>query len=102
MNAIVKPAIVLESIGEPYPSEADLERVSSWPYSDIPGLFAFVQALWHYPDYASVDGQRVRLVTGGWSGNEQIIAALRQNQVAWALCWVSSNRGGAHEFEVPQ
>lgn len=42
----------------------------------------------------------VRLATGGWSGNEDIIAALNEN--VWAnMSWVLSARGGLHIYVAP-
>lgn len=40
-------------------------------------------------------------VTGGWSGNEDIIAALERNTIFWITCWGMSKRGGYHEFWLP-
>jgi len=96
--------VLMDSCG--YPTEAALRRIREWPYKDLPGLFAFIADLWRYGDdmaeQTEEDGQAVwRLHTGGWSGNEDIIAALRQNNIAWALTWYRSERGGHYEFRLP-
>lgn len=44
------------------------------------------------------DARLVRFTTGGWSGNEAIIAALKRNSVAWLMTWQLSARGGLHIF----
>lgn len=38
--------------------------------------------------------------TGGWSGCEDVMEALRQNFIFWALNWVSHYRGGHYTFEI--
>ena len=47
-----------------------------------------------------VPGKYVRFATGGWSGNEDIVAALDRN--VWAgMSWVLSAAGGLHIYEAP-
>ena len=47
------------------------------------------------------DGRFIRFATGGWSGNESIIAALQENRFAWLMTWYLSSRGGLHLFKYP-
>lgn len=42
-----------------------------------------------------------RFATGGWSGNESIISALKRNPLATGLCWKLSASGGLHIYGVP-
>ena len=44
---------------------------------------------------------RVTLVTGGWSGNEDVIAELDRS-FFWFAYWQSSHRGGKYSFHVPE
>jgi hypothetical protein len=37
----------------------------------------------------------IEFITGGWSGNEEVITAMKQNPL-WRLLWESSYRGGKH------
>lgn len=94
-----------------YPHECDLERIESWHVGDGPlfSLLDFIGRRWSYPDRwikdDHVDGMghevwRCRCSTGGWSGNEDLIGALRENFFAWSLAWYQSRRGGHHEFWV--
>lgn len=39
-----------------------------------------------------------RFATGGWSENESIIRAMRENLLAYSLSWRLSARGGLHIF----
>ncbi len=41
-----------------------------------------------------------RFATGGWSGNESIIAALDRNFLVAGMCWELSARGGLHVYEL--
>jgi hypothetical protein len=103
-------------MSDDYPEAEDLGRIESWPYVNLPALMAFVSDIWS--DYGFFertaskikhnginedrmdDGRRWCCATGGWSGNEEIIAALERNTMFWALCWAASLRGGYFEFEV--
>lgn len=82
-----------------YPSDEELARIVAWPVEDCAGLLAFVRSIWNWPEYAWEAGGMIALATGGWSGNEDIIAALQENQMFWILCWQSSHRGGMHWFK---
>lgn len=96
-----------------YPTDETLKRIEDWPYTDINGCLDFVQSCWHWPDCASNklrpeevdivgerDGERfLRLATGGWSGNESVVCALRNNRVVWAIAWQMHARGGLFIFK---
>lgn len=89
-----------------YPSDSDLERIEKWDcksFADLAPLIEFVYDRWneHYGD-AKREGRILTLVTGGWSGNESIVGAMRANYVFWSVCWVSSERGGKYVFELPE
>ena len=83
-----------------YPEEDELKRIREWP-EDWAALFAFIHSIWHWPDWGfTQEGNRVSLSTGGWSGNEEIIGALRDNALAWMVTWESSRRGGHYTFTI--
>ena len=90
--------------GDGYPTNADLERIVSWPMEDAAGALEFVRSMWHWPMLAKRDGQDLKVfefVTGGWSGNESLIGALEENVLLRGLCWWSSERGGKHVWRLP-
>lgn len=75
----------------------------------------FLRAAWHWPRLARTDyltaheqyvvdahpGERfLRLVTGGWSGNEDLIEAFA-GSMAYAVTWQMSARGGLYIFKYP-
>jgi hypothetical protein len=81
-------------------------------------LMAYVRERWNYADigywaesgrrpaevrkYSHRPGQRYYdISTGGWSGNEDIIAALERNWMFMAICWQRSRTGGHYLFAVP-
>ena len=91
-----------------YPSEATLQTIEVWPPADPANLFRYVIEAWHWRDYADLpltpheaavvavreDYRYVKFATGGWSGNEALIRALRHGFTG-QLCWQLSARGGA-------
>lgn len=83
-----------------YPDDEELKRIAEWPHDDWAALLEFVRELWTYQDRWTVEGDRLSVSTGGWSGNEDMIRALRENRVFWAICWESSRRGGYHTFDL--
>ena len=88
-----------------YPTPAELRRIRAWQFEDgFDVLLAFVRSLWWAPEWGWTQTQRRYYIsTGGWSGNEDLIAALRANRsLFWTLCWISSRRGGHYQFEVPK
>ena len=90
---------MLDSNG--YPTEEILKKIEEWPYSnDFKDLIELVGELWTYSDYWKVDGLSIEASTGGWSGNESIISALRNNRMFWAMCWLSTERGGHYTFKM--
>ena len=73
---------------------------SHWPHDDWAALLEYVRERWTYQDRWTVEGDVLHLSTGGWSGNEDIIRAMQGNKVFWAICWISSRRGGWYEFDL--
>ncbi len=84
-----------------YPHEADLKRIRDWPFGEWKSFMELVTDIWNH-DYGQISqgNSRWTFVTGGWSGNEDILAAMQQNIGFWSQCWHSSYRGGQWEFEV--
>jgi hypothetical protein len=100
-----------------YPTEAAIKRIQDWGSDDIPGCFTFIESLWWCPEFgfsrelnqaeaevAGIENDEavVRLATGGWSGNESIVYALRDNVLLCVLTWRLSGRGGLHIYAYPQ
>ena len=87
-----------------YPEEEELETIKTWKGDDLRGLMEYVHDLWKYAEdgYWSEevsDGHHeYHLSTAGWSGNEDIIAAMQSNHVWWMMFWKSSIRGGHYVF----
>lgn len=83
-----------------YPDDDELQRIEDWPISDIEGLLEFAENLWTYPDRWNREEGWLKISTGGWSGNESVIAALKANRLFWAICWFQSTRGGHYVFDL--
>jgi len=85
-----------------YPSEKQLKTIKNWQ-KDYNELLKYVKTLWVYSFYVwepTTESPYWRFATGGWSGNESLIAALEENRLFWAMCWKASYRGGVYEFDV--
>lgn len=48
-----------------------------------------------------LEGQRVTLITGGWSGCEEVIGHIMENLYV-AQAWMEHHRGGKWVFELPE
>jgi hypothetical protein len=114
-----------------YPSDDTIACIEQWPLfpqSVIPAGEArrlrgaracldFVVSAWNttcgsvsytlsIPELSLVQSQKdeqfIRFATGGWSGNEVLIAALRRNVIMQSMTWCLSARGGLHIYRVPK
>lgn len=84
-----------------HPTEKEIEKIKNWEHEDgFDKLLEYVLTVWWCLGIRR-RGNIWRLATGGWSGNEEIIHALKQNNLFWMTCWNSSHRGGLHKFYVP-
>ena len=86
-----------------YPEKDDLERISKWDIiKDIDGLIEYIKNLWIWEHYFIYNYPDLELHTGGWSGHEDIISALKENTLFWLCYWYMSKRGGHHYFKMDQ
>ncbi len=97
-----------------YPTDETLDAISEWDYHDFPALMEFVASAWKWDGLENKpsrieplfdkqyedDGCWWTGATGGWSGNESLVAALDANMMFSAMCWRASIRGGYHEWHV--
>jgi len=104
-----------------YPTKQQLKKIERWDKNDTKGLISYIQNLWWAPDWGFrlKEGKthrhlykipiktrffrkkclKLELHTGGWSGNELIIDALKKTTF-WMLYWTMSRRGGHYYFEI--
>jgi len=100
-----------EMMPDGYPTDDVLTRIREWPTNDLNGCLDFVHDLWHYggpwcsTDISNVESELLharpidrylRCATGGWSGNEEIVAAMDGNAMLRVMCWRLSAAGGLH------
>lgn len=99
-----------------YPTEATLRRIRRWPgrtIQDCIDAMDFAGRAWSYPDYWTKEDDwpdpdllgrpctRYTFSTGGWSGNESIVAAIEKNQWLQMVGAWSWRRGGHYEYRFP-
>jgi hypothetical protein len=88
-----------------YPTEEALKLVEEYDiFNDIKGFLELIKELWSYPDRFVLKGKKVLhlyLSTGGWSGNEVVIHAMKKN-FFWILYWEKSVRGGHYWFKIKE
>lgn len=93
-----------------YPSEEQLTIIKNWkPDGHWKGrepwlpLLRIVADAWNCDMGRVVESENMfTFITGGWSGNEDIIGALSDNFTAWNMLWISSHRGGKFVLGVDQ
>lgn len=93
--------------GDYYPTEEELERIRSWDVIDETGakreacLDWIGENCWHLAEWGwKKEGKVYHVSTGGWSGNEDVIHAMKDNFLLWSMCWCETRRGGHYLFEV--
>lgn len=94
-----------------YPTDAALDVIKLWHFTDARGWFKFIENLWMHRDwswkekdephdYKNKIVRRYYVSTTGWSGNESIIHAMQKNHMMWDFNWLESRRGGHYIFEL--
>jgi len=88
-----------------YPDTRDLMIIKEWDAIKDPfGLIEFIESVTWTPDWCiEIRGKHIKWFefhTAGWSGNEEIIEALRENQMFFALYWKKTYKGGHYYFKV--
>jgi hypothetical protein len=84
-----------------YPKQEILDCIANYQIKDIEDYHMFmelIKSVWYCPEYFSKKDDDYYLSTGGWSGNEEIIAYMKMNHIFWMFYWEQSNRGGHHIF----
>jgi len=93
-----------------YPTEEELKTIREWRWIEnrksLPDLLEYIEDCWWVSERHFIcTGKKVlrlTLHTGGWSGNEEIIAALQENvDHFWSCFWEKSVRGGHYDFRIP-
>lgn len=103
MSAMPTADTDLESLTESeYPGDEELRSIREWDWNDISGLLAYMRERWRWADdgYWRREGSDLYLSTGGWSGNEDLIFALKDNPLVWSLIWKQSTRGGHYILDL--
>ncbi len=93
-----------------YPDEETLNEIEKFSLGkNLENLHEFIRLIKDHWNYAELgffkyhpDTGYLELHTGGWSGNESIISAIRKTPMFWSLYWYKSKRGGHYWFELWQ
>ena len=89
-----------------YPSDIVLKEIAKWNIlnQDTEKLLELIENEWEYADMGGFkkEDNILELHTFGWSGNEDIISALKSNFGFWSCFWWKSERGGHYWFEIKE
>ena len=91
--------LIVELDNNGYPTDDSIEQIKNYngSYADLMSEIAFLFSIYGRCEYRDIDNTW-EVVTGGWSGCESVISALKQNTMFWLTCWYMSKRGGYYEF----
>ena len=85
-----------------YPTKEQLDKIRNWKTytrEETVKFIEYVTSLWTYSNAIKQTENRLVLHTFGWSGNEDIIAAMRENRSFWSRHWYSTRVGGHYVFK---
>lgn len=91
-----------------YPDEEEFKIIKEWNPDDPIGLLDYVKKFWWMPSWGWKEVKKRNILkehefyisTGGWSGNEGLINAMKANSVFWELCCRDSRPGGHYTLVV--
>lgn len=91
-----------------YPTDEYLEWIRNYDIlrGDPLWFFRVLVENWWHGDYGceisrKYKGKRtIAMSTLGWSGNEDVIQAMRENFWLWSVYWFSHKRGGHYAFLI--
>ena len=87
-----------------YPTEEELRKIHEIDDLNLPlkeqlsKMLDHLRSIWHWADYLVEKKDGFELHTGGWSGNEKIIAELEKTMI-WIMFWQRTERGGHYYFD---
>jgi hypothetical protein len=79
-----------------------LDDIKQWPIEDFNGLIEHIDPLWSEYGTIKISKRIISLITGGWSGNEDIIGAMQENVLLWTIHWKATVSGGLYVFKNKQ
>ncbi len=82
-----------------YPTDESLKQIKNYKGS-YKALMSEVAYLFGSYGKCEFDGNHWIVATGGWSGCESVIQAMKENIMFWLMCWYMSKRGGYYEFKT--
>ena len=89
-----------------YPTDEALDKIRDWDYKDAMGWFDFIKTIWWAFEWGWTEeygnASHLSISTGGWSGNEEIIDAMRKNHMLWNYTWYEHRRGGHYRFKISE
>lgn len=89
-------------MNQDYPAEEQLNaiRKADMFENDLPAMVELIEDAWNHTYGKMIFNDGVlSLATGGWSGNEDVMGALNDNETFWRLYWWKSERGGRFWFK---
>ena len=90
-----------------YPTPASLRALRRYDplHEPLDGFLTLLREIWYLGGF-KLEGDKLELHTGGWSGNEDVIEALQprrpRNVNFWYLSWEWAKRGGHYGFGLSQ
>lgn len=83
-----------------YPTQEALIEVARFDaIQNIDGFLSLIKSLWSYPDRFVLKDGTLYLSTGGWSGNESVVEAMKQN-FFFFVAHTKWERGGHFWFSL--